>query len=326
MEQEIDEAWHFPPELVTLLVDAVPRLTKGKLDQLNIFRGAGVAEQHLRDLAAMLTADKNSLGRYDIARTVLRRMNQDESSGGLRARRELLKRVTEWEDFGSCWPNDRDVAYARVAEIKKIVEVKDSFTRMRIVADRERQKNMEAAEVNARALQQRDRDLGAIKTDLFSLFSPTMNPWKRGKEVERVFTRLCHANGIAVREPFTVRGDEGKGVMEQIDGVISFEGNLYLVEIKWWDTTKPVDRPEVGYFFSKVMARADARGLFVAYPRFTSPAVECAKEALAHRVLVLSEVEELVRLLDARADLAEYLKKKVIAAVIDKNPLFKPSL
>ena len=43
---EIDEAWHYPPELVSLLIDAVPRLVKGKMDQLNVFRGAGVAERY----------------------------------------------------------------------------------------------------------------------------------------------------------------------------------------------------------------------------------------------------------------------------------------
>src|SRR5579859_7778486 len=133
---DIDDAWHYPPELVSLLIDAVPRLVKGKLDQINVFRGAGVAERHVADIAARVVADKKSVGRHNIAREIIQRMNQDDSSAGLRARRELLKRITEWEDFGSCWPDDRDIAYARVAETKKIVDVKDSFTKMKILADR----------------------------------------------------------------------------------------------------------------------------------------------------------------------------------------------
>ena len=30
-----------------------------------------------------------------------------------------------------------------------------------------------------------------------------------------------------------LRGSEGEGVLEQIDGVIEFGGHLYLVEMKW---------------------------------------------------------------------------------------------
>ncbi|MEJ7623769.1 MAG: hypothetical protein WKF34_07230 [Pyrinomonadaceae bacterium] len=41
-------------------------------------------------------------------------------------------------------------------------------------------------------------------------------------------------NGILASEAFTRCGLNGEGIVEQIDGVINFEGHYYLVEMKWW--------------------------------------------------------------------------------------------
>jgi len=40
-----------------------------------------------------------------------------------------------------------------------------------------------------------------------------------------------------------LKGDEGQGIIEQIDGAVEIDGVLYLVEMKWWD--KPIGRPEI---------------------------------------------------------------------------------
>ena len=48
----------------------------------------------------------------------------------LGARRELLKRVTEFEDFSRCYESDVMKAKGCVAEISRVINVKDSFTRM----------------------------------------------------------------------------------------------------------------------------------------------------------------------------------------------------
>jgi len=45
-----DITFHHPPELFILLVDAIPPLNKSKKDVVIFFRGAGVAEDFLKDL------------------------------------------------------------------------------------------------------------------------------------------------------------------------------------------------------------------------------------------------------------------------------------
>ena len=111
------------------------------------------------------------------------------------------------------------------------------------------------------------------------------------------------------------------GVVEQIDGVIELDGNLYLVEIKWWDA--PLGPGEVAQHLVRVFTRGHARGIFISSSGYTPAAVETCKEALQKAVFVLSELEEFVNLMDRGLDLKEFLKAKVRAAVIDKRPLHR---
>jgi hypothetical protein len=42
-----------------------------------------------------------------------------------------MKRLVEFEDFSTCWPDDQLKAKGLVAEILRVIDVKDSFGRMR---------------------------------------------------------------------------------------------------------------------------------------------------------------------------------------------------
>jgi hypothetical protein len=89
---------------------------------------------------------------------------------GLALRREILKRVVEWEDFSLCYPDKQLVAQGLVANIRRVVNVKDAFTRMNLAHERERRANQQAyqAEIVRKQRQQEERD--AIKRDLYALF------------------------------------------------------------------------------------------------------------------------------------------------------------
>ena len=126
----LDITYHYPPELLQLLIDTIPKLCRSKRDLILFFRGAGVPERHLGDLEETVARDRESISKYEIVRTILQRLNEF-GERALRERREILKRVVEFEDFSTCWDNDRLQAKGLVSEIRKVVNVKDSFTRMR---------------------------------------------------------------------------------------------------------------------------------------------------------------------------------------------------
>lgn len=312
--------FHYPPELLNLLIDTIPRLCRSKNDVLLFFRGAGVSLSIMQDLADRLNQDKDSIGKFDIARTVLTRLNE-KGEVTLRERREILKRVTEFEDFSTCWPNDQLQAKGFVAEIRRVVNVKDSFTRIELEREQERKQRQLEQQEKLQREQQRRAKMSEIRSDLLTLFSQ-QNHQRRGKLLEKVLNRVFEANNILVREAFTILGNEGEGIVEQIDGVIELEGNLYLVEMKWWG--EPLGAGDVAQHLVRVFNRGHARGIFISASDYTQPAVTMCREALQKSVVVLCTLQEIVLLLERESDLKSFLKDKINAAIIHKNPFYQP--
>jgi len=145
------------------------------------------------------------------------------------------------------------------------------------------------------------------------------NPHRRGKALEKVLNDLFAAYGILVREAFELVGDAGEGIVEQIDGVIELDGHIYLVELKWW--AENIGVGDVSAHMVRIFGRDGARGIFIANPGFTEPAVKTVRDALRQKTMVLATLQEIVILLSNEGDLREMLRDKVRAAVIDSNPM-----
>jgi restriction system protein len=316
-----DITFHYPPELFNLLVDAIPVLNKSKKDVLLFFRGAGVPEDALKDLAERLKADKESIGKHEIARTVLERLNK-RGEPALRERREVLRRIVDFTNFDACWANDQMKAKGLVASVRDIVNQKDSFTRMSQERDAERQARLAEAEKANRAKQERTAKIDAAKQELYALFGPSLTPHQRGKKLEAAINGLFAAYDVLVREAFHLVGNVGEGIVEQIDGVIELQGALYFVEMKWYKV--PVGVPEVSQHLVRLISRAEARGLFISASDFTDPAVHTAREFLQHKLIALCHLQEIIFLLERQHDLPAFLLEKIQAAQIHKNPYFKP--
>ncbi len=314
----LDISFHYPPELLQLLIDAIPKLCKSKRDLLVFFQGAGLSRTVLQPYEQLLLADKGSFNKYHVARELLTKLNE-QGERTLRVRRELLKRVTEFDDFSVCWDSDQAAARGLVGQIRDVVNVKDSFTRMRMERDDEKRRRLEEQEATTKARQERKRKQDKVKADLFALFGE-QDAHKRGKLLERTLNQLFSSYDILVREAFTIKGKCGEGVIEQIDGLIELEGHLYLVEMKWWSA--PIGIGDIAPHLVRVFSRGgQARGLFISYPDFTEPAVAQCREAMVRgAVVVLSTLEEIVSLLNAEGDLKSWLKTKLNAAIVDKQP------
>lgn len=317
----MDISFHYPPELLQILIDAIPKLCKSKRDLLLFFQGAGVSQTILQPYERMLRTDKNSFNKYHVARELLTKINEQGESS-LRVRREVLKRVTEFEDFSVCWDSDRAAARGLVAQVRDLINVKDSFTRMRIEKDEEKRKRVEQVQTTSIEHQARKARREKVKASLYGLFGEA-DAHKRGKALEGVLNELFACHNILVREAFTIKGKCGEGVIEQVDGLVELDGHLYLVEMKWWNS--PLGVNEVAPHLVRVFGRAgQARGLFISYTDFTAPAIsECRTALGGGAVIVLATLQEIVTLMDKEEDLQGWLKRKVNAAIIDKEPYFK---
>ena len=309
--------YHYPPALLQLMIDAIPRLFRSKRDVVLFFRGAGVADSEVSDIEARLASDPDNLNKFEIVRIVLARLN-DAGDNSLRERREILKRVVEFEDFSTCWPDDRLPAQGLVASIREEVNKKDSFTRMRQEREAEARRHREATRRETEERRQKQDTLASIRQDFYRLFAMDDNPHGRGLLLEKVLNRLFEANGIRIRESFRRVSEQGQGTVEQIDGVVELSGSIYLVEMKWLQ--EPVGVADVAQHLVRVFNRSDGRGIFISYSEYTAPAIATCKDSLSKVVVALCTLQEFVILLESGTSLEEFLKAKVRGSIIDKEP------
>lgn len=309
-------SYHYPPELIELLVGATSKLLKGKQGLLDFFAGCGVPRTLLSDLQKRVTFNKESIYKTDISRAIIMLINE-KGDKYLGQRRKLLQRVTEWDNYSTCFPKDMREAKGFVAEICDVVKKKDTFTRIVQERDKERDfRRAKEAKERKRITEKRNKIAG-LKEKLFSLFK-MKNAHKRGIELEGVLNELFEAFDICVRESFRRVGDNGEGTVEQIDGVIELKGEVYLVEMKWHK--EPVGVPELSPHLVRVYNRGSVGGIFISASGYTKPAILGCKDALVGNLFVLCELEEIVSILNSEGNIRDWLDQKVIAAKVDKNP------
>jgi hypothetical protein len=192
---------------------------------------------------------------------------------------------------------------------------------MKLEKEAQERKHREAEAEKSRREQERRAVLAKIGIDLSRLFG-IGNPQQRGKALEGVLNRLFTAAGIAITDAFTITGSDGEGIIEQIDGAIAIEGNVYLVEMKW--TSKPLGPDELSQHLLRMFLRGGSRAIFISTAGYTEPAITMCRGALKSSVVVLCKLEEFVILLEKQIELTSFLKQKIDAAIVHTNPYFEP--
>lgn len=315
------DTFHYPADLFDLIVQTIPLLNRSKKSVLLFFKGAGIDEKIYSDISSQLLKDRESINKYEITTKILERINENTDKY-LGERRELLKRITEFEAFSSCWEKDQYKAKGLVSEIRNIINVKDSFTRMKQELERETNKHKEQNEIKINKIKAKNEELEEIKKSLYSLFSST-NPHKRGKDLEVVLNEYFKHFDILIKEDFKRVGDNKEGVLEQVDGIIEINNDLYFVEMKW--RKDPIRNSDIFEHLGRIYHRTNANGIFISASGYTSSGIEAAKEAIIgnNALLVLFNLEEFVKLIERKMDLKKYIKDKIKSAIINKNPFIK---
>jgi hypothetical protein len=317
---QLDSSYHYPADVFELLVELIPFLCKSKPAVLDFFRGAGVPEQHLAKWRTELHERREEVKKASMSRDILRTLNE-AGDALLAQRREIVKRVSAFEDFSSCWPDDRYKAEALVGRVRRIVHVKDSFTRMQIEKERAQREHREAHLAALESSRAKAEERERLKTELAGLFSQ-VDPQRRGKALEKVLNRLFATSGLKVREAFTVASGPNGAITEQIDGAIELDGHVYVVEMKW---LKDKVGTELGQHAARVMVRPpDVRAIYISASGYTEGAIQIAREFLSHRLCVLVELEELYACLNTGGEIVELLREKISRAILHKEVLYRP--
>jgi restriction system protein len=317
----MNDVFHYPPDLFDLIVQTIPLLNRSKQSVLLFFKGAGVDERLFSDISAQVNQNRESITKYHICKTILERINENTEKY-LRERRELIKRIIEFEAFSTCWEKDQFKAKGLVADIRNIVNVKDSFTRMKQERDREKELQKKDFDNKMKELQERKDIFEKIKKEFFSLFSEK-DFQKRGKQLEKVLNDYFRYCGILIKEDFKRTGEPGDGIIEQIDGIIEIDKQIFLVEMKW--TKEPIGNNEIYAHLGRIYHRTDAHGIFISASTYTPSALTAAKEALIkNALLVLFDLEEFVKIITNEIDFIKYSRKKIESAILKKDPYCFP--
>lgn len=313
----MDHCFHYPPDIFNLLVDTIPLLCKSKDDVLVFLTSAGVPSGDLVEMKTKVHADRNSVSKFAIVRDVLEKLNKRDDSG-LGPRREVIKRVVEFEHFSMCWEQDVHKAKANVGDLARMVNHRDSFTRMNQQREATRLEVVARQQAERKAAIKKRQEIQDVRDSLNALFGMDAEPHKRGKLLEGVLNALFRAHGILVREDFKRQDPTGNVVVEQIDGALELDGDIYLVEMKWLST--PVGVPELGSHMMRLFAREGVRGIFISNSDYTAPAIaECITHS-NNKVMALCTLREIVMMLLDERDLITLLRSKVRAAILDKKP------
>lgn len=195
------DPFHFPPDVHQLLVDVIPRLCRNKNDVLTFFQGAGCDETYLATHRAQLLRDPAASRKHLICRDILMRLNE-RGDAALRVRREVVKRVVEFEDYSTCWPNDILHAQGLVAQLRRLVNVKDSFTRMKAERERERQHTSRHYEAVAETKRKQLEQLGIFAHEL-GMLAVMPDRARRGKALENLLNRWFEIAGVHGLDPLS---------------------------------------------------------------------------------------------------------------------------
>ncbi|ENC6659479.1 restriction endonuclease [Aeromonas hydrophila] len=314
------EAYHYPHDLLTLLVDTIPLLCRGKKQVVLFLRSAGVDETDLREMDDIVRCNPEKTNKYEIVRNILVKVNA-RGDNGLRARREIVKRVVEFESFETCWSSDQYKAKGLVQSVREIVNAKDSFTRMKQERNTEREKHIAKQQAERTLAAEKRSNIESISRRLAGLFMMDDKPQERGKLLESVLNDLFRVYGIHVREDFRRKDPDTTVVVEQIDGVIELDGTIHLVEMKWLNAAVGIG--DFSPHLSRLFMRANASGIFIAANGYSSSVLSECRIALGQKTLFLCSLQEIVFLLQRQDDLVAFLKRKSQAAIIDKNPFLE---
>src|SRR5512135_894017 len=266
----LDRSYHYPPDVLELLVDTIPRLIKSKAGLLEFFEQAGVPEGLLAEWRTKLRENRASVSKYHLARGLLRGLNAlgDEARP---VRHQLLRTLARQADFSAGWEDDRGRAEQLVARIRQLAGETDAGTWSAACQEAlTRQATIETYHAKLKHAEHRREALDALKRDLYQAFRVS-DPAERKTILGSVLPRLFTAHDVTTRQaPATPQSDAAV--------LIDLDGALYLVELRW---------------------------IFISSSGFTDHAVRDLSSILPERPCVLCHLEEIVLVLEQGRDLKE---------------------
>jgi len=307
----LDRSYHYPPDVLELLVDTIPRLIKSKAGLLEFFEQAGTPEELIAEWRTKLHKDRMSVSKYHLARGLLRGLNAlgDEARP---VRHQVLSRLARYADFSAGWEDDRGRAEELVSRIRELAGVTDADTWQASCQEAlTRQVTRETYHARLKHTEDRRQALEALKRDLYQAFRVS-DPSERRAILGSVLPRLFTCHDIRTRQATAAPPVDDAAVL------IEFDEGFFLVELRWSD--RPLDFKQLAPHLVTLYGCPDLRGLLISSSGFTDHAVRDLSSIQPQR-MVLCQLQEIVLLLEQGHDLKKLLRAKLRAAETEQKAL-----
>lgn len=164
----------------------------------------------------------------------------------------------------------------------------------------QRSTTLETAPVGSSALD-RSRKLLELESRFMDL-SAEADRQRAGFELERLLNEVFSLSNLAPREPFRVFG-------EQIDGSFTLDGEVYLLEAKWWKAQ--LSEAELLVFHGKVAGKSSfTRGVLFALNGVTAAAQDAITRGKQSNFFIVDGYDHL-QVLGECVDLPDLLRAKL---------------
>lgn len=173
--------------------------------------------------------------------------------------------------------------FVPLAEGHNIEKAETCALKLRQIIEEQRKQAEYNQQIRRRAQNSKKNDYNdeLLKLRDWFIRAEKLPPQKKGYELEKIFSHLMKISRIPVEESFKIVG-------EQIDGAIKYDGNYYLVELKW--TASPSAHQEVSSLYVKVEGKMSARGIFISMNGYSKEVVESLPKGKDIKMLFLDGV------------------------------------
>jgi hypothetical protein len=258
----------FTEQIEVLIKDGVSNLYWYKGDLRKAWLRAGVPEALCYEISLIKDEENRIISKRRQMDQLYERIRDADYNLRLRISREFVRTLIEHKNFV---PQDQkhriDIAERSALKLREVIKAQE------IQQEQSERQRREAATAVKRTYEQ---ELEIVKCDFERAL--TMQPQPRGYALEKIFPALMKISGIKVEESFKILG-------EQLDGAIKYDGNYYLVELKW--VASKLGPSEVGSFYFKVDGKLGARGIVIAMNGYSSGVLESVSKGKELKVLLL---------------------------------------
>ena len=259
----------FTEEIEVQIKRGISNLYWYKADLKKAWLRAGVNELLCNRLFNLRGDNGNKLTKRVLMDNLYEELRNTEYDRRLEVSRNFVRFLIEHQSFSPQAEGHRvDIAETSSLKLKQIIEDqrKQAEYNQRI---KNRAREAKKFDYAGELLRIREKFIEAEKLK---------EPQKKGYELEKIFPELMKVSGIPVEEPFKIIG-------EQIDGAIKYDGNFYLVELKW--TKKNSAHLEISSLYMKAEGKMGARGIFISMIGYSKEILESLPRGKEIKVLLL---------------------------------------